>query len=103
MGANSNGSMDSGLALSQVGRMNRQQLLTDQDATVIDVTGMEGKPCPLLIQELCKELNTNQIVYCHWKSNAALDRSASGDNDLDLLVRREHVSNFTEIFNPAGF
>jgi thymidylate kinase len=56
-----------------------------------------------LIRELCEELNTNQIVYCHWKSNAALDRSASGDNDLDLLVSRANVRNFTEIIARLGF
>jgi thymidylate kinase len=56
-----------------------------------------------LISKLCEELNTGQIVYCHWKSNAALDRSASGENDLDLLVGREHVQRFTEILTRLGF
>jgi thymidylate kinase len=56
-----------------------------------------------LIRELCKELNDNQIVYCHWKSNAALSRSACGDNDLDLLVSRKSVGNFTEILNRMGY
>ena len=37
---------------------------------------------------LCETLKTDGINYCHWKSNAAIDRSASGDNDLDLLVSR---------------
>lgn len=64
---------------------------------------MEAKVVVGLVRELCKELNTNQIVYCHWKSNAAIDRSASAENDLDLLVSREDVGNFTEILARLGF
>ena len=64
---------------------------------------MEEEVALDLIRELCEELNSNQIVYCHWKSNAALDRSASGDNDLDLLVLREDVQKFTEILDRLGF
>ncbi len=41
-----------------------------------------------LIFDLCQALAEEGISYCHWKSNNALDRSASGDNDLDLLVSR---------------
>lgn len=56
-----------------------------------------------LIRELCGALAAEGIVYCHWKSNNALDRSASGDNDLDLLVRRSDVQRFTEILYGLGF
>lgn len=56
-----------------------------------------------LIQELCKILAQEKIAYCHWKSNNALDRSASGDNDLDLLVSRADVARFTEILYRLGF
>ena len=56
-----------------------------------------------LIQELCKILAQEKIAYCHWKSNNALDRSASGDNDLDLLVSRADVSRFTELLYRLGF
>jgi thymidylate kinase len=64
---------------------------------------MEGKPVVGIVRELCEELSNNRIVYCHWKSNAALDRSASGENDLDLLVSREDVQKFTEIVDRLGF
>jgi thymidylate kinase len=56
-----------------------------------------------LIYRLCKALEEEQITYCHWKSNAALDRSASGDNDLDLLVSRADGQRFTEILYRLGF
>jgi thymidylate kinase len=56
-----------------------------------------------LIYRLCQALEAERIAYCHWKSNNALDRSASGDNDLDLLVSRADVSQFTEILHRLGF
>lgn len=48
-------------------------------------------------------LRAEYINYCHWKSNAALDRSASGDNDLDLLVSRADEGRFTELLYGLGF
>lgn len=56
-----------------------------------------------LIQNLCEALATENIAYCHWKSNDMLHRSASGDNDLDLLVSHTDRTLFTEILNRFGF
>ncbi len=57
-----------------------------------------------LIHRLCQEaLEAERISYCHWKSNNALDRSASGDNDLDLLVSRADIPRFTGILYRLGF
>jgi hypothetical protein len=56
-----------------------------------------------LIRLLCQALVEEEITYCHWKSNNALDRSASGDNDLDLLVSRADAGRFTEILYRLGF
>ena len=39
-----------------------------------------------LIRSVASRLEESRVRYCHWKSNAAIDRSATGDNDLDLLV-----------------
>jgi thymidylate kinase len=64
---------------------------------------MEKKPVLELVARLCSTLAAEKIDYCHWKSNANLDRSANGDNDLDLLVARAHVQKFTEILFRLGF
>jgi thymidylate kinase len=61
-------------------------------------------PVPLdLVVELCEALSRRGVDYCHWKSNEAIDRSASADNDLDLLVSREHAVRFTEVVHALGF
>jgi thymidylate kinase len=56
-----------------------------------------------IVRDLCHELAKNEINYCHWKSNAAIDRSASGENDLDLLISRADEQDFTEILSRLGF
>jgi len=62
------------------------------------------KPTVLdLVYRLCRALAEADVQYCHWKSNNALDRSASGDNDLDLLVSRRDAARFTEILFRLGF
>ena len=62
------------------------------------------KPSTLdLIHRVCQALEAEGITYCHWKSNNALDRSASGDNDLDLLVSRADMRGFTGILCRLGF
>jgi len=56
-----------------------------------------------LIHRLCQALEAERITYCHWKSNNALDRSALGDNDLDLLVSRADMPRFAGILCRLGF
>lgn len=56
-----------------------------------------------LVLELCRALEREKISYCHWKSNNALDRSAVGDNDLDLLVSRADAARFAELLCGLGF
>lgn len=56
-----------------------------------------------LVAELCGQLDSAGISYCHWKSNEAIDRSASGENDLDLLVERRDADRFREILAGLGF
>lgn len=56
-----------------------------------------------LVEVLCKTLAAEGVVYCHWKSNEAIDRSMTGDNDLDLLVAREHHGRFLEVLAGLGF
>jgi thymidylate kinase len=64
---------------------------------------MEQQPALELIRSLCAELDVRRIAYCHWKSNDRLDRSATGDNDLDLLVSRADTQRFTSILAKLGF
>ena len=56
-----------------------------------------------LVVELCRMLEAKRIDYCHWKSNTFLDRSASGANDLDLLINRSHAQCFLEVLFGLGF
>lgn len=65
----------------------------------------EGADLPALglVSELCRALDREDVRYCHWKSNEALDRSATGENDLDLLVSRSHARRFEEILRRLGF
>jgi len=51
-----------------------------------------------LISELCRA----GVRYCHWKSNEALAKSASGENDLDLLVCRDDLTIFREVLMKLG-
>ncbi len=55
------------------------------------------------MRRLCDALRAEQIAYCHWKSNASLDRSASGDSDLDLLVGWADARRFSELIRRLGF
>ena len=61
------------------------------------------RPALDLILRLCQALKEEGINYCHWKSNNALDRSANGENDVDLLISRADASRFSEILYRLGF
>ena len=56
-----------------------------------------------LVSELCQALEAGEVNYCHWKSNEALDRSATGENDLDLLVSRSDARTFEATLRRLGF
>ncbi len=56
-----------------------------------------------LVHRLCQNLDAENVSYCHWKSNIALDRSATGDNDLDLLISRADMQRFVQILHLLGF
>jgi thymidylate kinase len=61
------------------------------------------RPPLKIVETLCHALEDAEIRYCHWKSNDALDRSASGENDLDLLVDRADGARFAELLLATGF
>lgn len=56
-----------------------------------------------LVIALCRALEDKGIRYCHWKSNEAIARSASGENDLDLLIERSDADGFGEVLHRLGF
>lgn len=56
-----------------------------------------------VIKELFTQLNDKNISYCHWKSNAALDRTITGLNDIDLLIDRSNYNVFIAIIAKLGF
>lgn len=61
-----------------------------------------GEPLELVV-ELCRRLSEAGVSYCHWKSNEAIDRSASGENDLDLLIVRPDAQRFDRTLADLGF
>jgi thymidylate kinase len=56
-----------------------------------------------LVRELCNALEAEGVSYCHWKSNAFLDRSRKAENDLDLLVRRADSDPLSATAHRLGF
>ena len=80
---------------------------TDSPAGLTAVAGSPrpaGGPAPLsLVEELCAALRTAGVSYCHWKSNDMLHLSASGVNDLDLLVDRRDLPRFLAVLAACGF
>lgn len=75
----------------------------NRSSAVGQVDGEEGRGPLDLVHELCSAINDGGINYCHWKSNVALERSAAGINDLDLLIDEADVSRFSEIVQQLGF
>ena len=64
---------------------------------------IDEKPALDIIVKLCRTLAVEKVDYCHWKSNTFLNRSANGENDLDLLINRNHAQSFAEILYRLGF
>ena len=56
-----------------------------------------------MINKFFEDLNTSNIRYCHWKSNAHLKKSFEGKTDFDLLIDRNDVSKFYGILLKFRF
>jgi thymidylate kinase len=56
-----------------------------------------------LVEQLCAHLADRGVQYCHWKSNEALAKTLTGENDLDLLVARSDQGRFLEVLAQLGF
>ena len=65
---------------------------------------MTQPPTPLrLIAHVVDALDDHGVSYCHWKSNTAIARSETGENDLDLLVDRGDAAVFRKVLSASGF
>ncbi len=62
-----------------------------------------GAPTLDLVVRLCRGLDDARVPYCHFKSNEAIDRSLSGENDLDLLIGAAGADRFLRILSELGF
>ena len=55
----------------------------------------------------CKEFvslwNSNNIKYCHWKSNEHLEAGLSGETDLDMYVTPSDGDNAESLLSSIGF
>jgi thymidylate kinase len=60
-------------------------------------------PCLELISRLSDQLHTQNISYCHWKSNIKLNESLQGKEDLDLLVDDQSATPLLDILSNLGF
>lgn len=90
------------LSLSADQYAQRSRRSTNVETLQKKTMGAEGSVLHL-VRKLSMALAEEKILYCHWKSNNALDRSASGENDLDLLISRADASKFTAILYRLEF
>jgi hypothetical protein len=95
--------MKRSLALPTIEQIDPHPNSLDHSGKFLQSSPAPERPALNLVFNLCQALAQEDINYCHWKSNNALDRSASGDNDLDLLVSRADIPRFSELLYRFGF
>lgn len=87
--------------------MTTQEITPEATRRLLTATEVVADPPDLealwLVRELCAQLHEERVRYCHWKSNDMIARSASGENDLDLLVHRYDAQRFAEVLDRLGF
>ena len=54
------------------------------------------------IQNIFRQLNVENVSYCHWKSNSHLNDSFSGETDFDLLVAQKDADEFRRVLTKYG-
>lgn len=55
------------------------------------------------VQSLINAWNSNQIRYCHWKSNEHLREGLCGETDLDILVDTEDRDGAERLLAECGY
>lgn len=56
-----------------------------------------------IVETLVSALESQDVIYCHWKSNDALAEACDGEGDLDLLFDRGQYPVVTAILARNGF
>lgn len=57
-------------------------------------------PC---VKNLVNTLNTNNILYCHFKSNEHVVPAVQGDTDLDILFEDDQIDLVECVLKNCGF
>jgi len=57
----------------------------------------------MLVNSLFDRLHTDDVIYCHWKSNDAIERGLVGDGDLDVLASQDDAGKFYKILMMLDF
>lgn len=82
--------------------MSRVEKAEFRGSTATRTTATAALPVELVVR-LARALDDKEITYCHWKSNEAIDRSESAENDLDLLVARSDAERFRAVLHELGY
>lgn len=56
-----------------------------------------------LVKSLLDTWHSNDVLYCHWKSNEAINRGLEGEGDLDILLSQQHMAKAYETLTKLGF
>lgn len=54
------------------------------------------------IKKMFDSLHSNNILYCHWKSNEHLEPALNGDTDLDMLFQPSDRNKLDCVLNECG-
>lgn len=56
-----------------------------------------------LVGQLLDSWHSNGVIYCHWKSNDAIERGLIGEGDLDILVSQHSTAAAYNSLTSLGF
>jgi thymidylate kinase len=71
--------------------------------SIQDVEAATRQPTIALVRKVCVALAGDRVRYCHFKRNTFLDRTRTGEKDLDLLIARADQDRFSAIMHRLGF
>jgi hypothetical protein len=69
----------------------------------VHTSAQHPEPPLQVLLELFAAFERHQVHYCHWKSNATLDRALAGEGDLDLLVDPADWTTVRAILDEHAF